>query len=80
MNKQILAASALTAILGVTLAAPAFAAEQEKCYGIAKAGQNDCKGNSHSCAGQASKDNDPKEFKAVAAGTCTKMGGMLKDM
>ncbi|SMC29825.1 Uncharacterized membrane protein [Andreprevotia lacus DSM 23236] len=80
MNKQILAASALTALLGATLAIPALAAEQEKCFGIAKAGQNDCKGNSHSCAGQASKDSDPKEFKAVAAGTCVKMGGTLKAM
>ncbi|KAF0814056.1 hypothetical protein IGB42_01736 [Andreprevotia sp. IGB-42] len=80
MNKQLLAASALTAILGATLAAPALAADQEKCYGIAKAGQNDCKANSHSCAGQASTDMDPKEFKAVATGTCTKMGGTLKAM
>jgi uncharacterized membrane protein len=50
----------------------------EKCYGIANAGQNDCKGNSHACAGQATKDHDKGEFKAVAAGTCEKLGGMLK--
>ncbi|GAB7127791.1 BufA1 family periplasmic bufferin-type metallophore [Amantichitinum ursilacus] len=78
MNKQLLAASALAAILGSALSAPVLAADMEKCYGVAKAGQNDCKGNDHACAGQASKDNDKAEFKAVPAGTCAKMGGSLK--
>ncbi|MEO0062279.1 MAG: hypothetical protein RLZZ08_839 [Pseudomonadota bacterium] len=52
-------------------------AKTEKCYGIAKAGQNDCasKNGSHSCAGQAKKDNDPNDWKKVPAGTCQKMGG-----
>ena len=78
MNKQIIVASALAAILGSALAAPVFAADQEKCYGVSKAGQNDCKGNSHACAGQSTKDMDKGEFKAVPAGTCAKMGGSLK--
>lgn len=54
-------------------------AKTEKCYGIAKAGQNDCatKSGSHSCAGQAKKDMDPNEWKKVPAGTCEKMGGKL---
>ncbi len=78
MNKQLIAAAAFTAVLGATLATPVLAADQEKCYGIAKAGQNDCKGNNHSCAGQATKNMDKGEFKAVAAGTCAKLGGSLK--
>lgn len=55
------------------------AAEKEKCYGIAKAGQNDCfsKTSSHSCAMQSKKDNDPSDWKYVAKGTCTKLGGKL---
>ncbi|KUY80980.1 signal peptidase [Burkholderia cepacia] len=77
MNKQLITATAFAAIIGATLAAPAFAADQEKCYGIAKAGQNDCKGNNHSCAGQSTKDMDKGEFKAVPTGTCTKLGGSL---
>jgi uncharacterized membrane protein len=77
MNKQWIAAAAFTAALGATLATPVFAADMEKCYGIAKAGQNDCKGNSHSCAGQATKSMDKGEFKAVAKGTCSQMGGSL---
>lgn len=60
---------------------PALAAgDKEKCYGIAKAGQNDCadaKGV-HSCAGQAKVNNDPYEWKYVAKGTCEKEGGKTK--
>ncbi|WP_148714312.1 BufA1 family periplasmic bufferin-type metallophore [Chitinolyticbacter meiyuanensis] len=80
MNKPLLAASALAAVLGATVATPALAAEKEKCFGVAKAGQNDCKANGHSCAGQAAADNDKAEWKFVAAGTCEKMGGSLKAM
>lgn len=55
--------------------------EQEKCYGIAKAGQNDCASSngSHSCAGQAKTDNDATEWKYVAKGTCEKAGGKLPE-
>jgi uncharacterized membrane protein len=55
-----------------------IAQEKEKCYGIAKKGQNDC-GNlqgTHSCGGKAAKDNDPGEWKYVAKGTCKEMKGM----
>jgi uncharacterized membrane protein len=52
---------------------------QEKCWGVAKAGQNDCGSNktAHSCAGQSAKNYDPNDFKVVKAGTCQKMGGSL---
>ncbi|MCG6450916.1 DUF2282 domain-containing protein, partial [Vibrio parahaemolyticus] len=47
--------AAITGLLamGGTLltAAPAAAAEKEKCYGVAKAGKNDCATKSSSCAG-----------------------------
>jgi len=47
------------------------AAGKEKCYGIAKAGQNDCMaGPGTSCAGTARKDYDGKAWKQVAKGTC----------
>lgn len=53
---------------------------QEKCWGVAKAGQNDCGSDktAHSCAGQSKKDYDPNDFKVVKAGTCIQMGGSLK--
>jgi uncharacterized membrane protein len=52
---------------------------KDKCFGVAKAGQNDCANaaGTHSCAGQAKKDNDPGEWKYVAKGSCEKMGGKL---
>lgn len=46
-----------------------------KCYGVAKAGKNDCAGNGHSCAAQAKKDNDPNEWKTMPKEECEKMGG-----
>jgi uncharacterized membrane protein len=51
--------------------------EQEKCFGVAKAGQNDCSSATHGCAGQAKADNEPGEWKFVAKGTCKKLGGKL---
>jgi len=49
--------------------------EREKCYGVAKAGQNDCGTATHTCAGKAKRDNAPDEWKYVPKGTCEKMGG-----
>lgn len=73
-------AAAVSGLLSMG-AVPAQAADdagKEKCYGVAKAGKNDCAANSHACAGQAKVDNDPKEWKYVPAGQCEKMGGTLK--
>jgi uncharacterized membrane protein len=51
---------------------------REKCYGIAKKGQNDCGTARHTCAGKAKKDNEADEWKYVPQGTCEKAGGSLK--
>jgi len=48
---------------------------KDKCYGVAKAGQNDCAAGKHACAGQSTVDNDPVSWKYVAKGTCEKIGG-----
>lgn len=82
MKQQALVSSALAAALSLGLVAQAEAqdkAAKEKCYGVAKAGQNDCASanGSHSCAGQAKMDNDLNEWKYVAKGTCEKSGGKL---
>jgi len=78
MNKLLLSA-ALAGVMAAGVTTPAFAVEKEKCYGIAKAGKNDCGAadGSHSCAGQAKRDNDPKEWKYVAKGECEGLGGKL---
>ena len=49
----------------------------EKCYGVAKAGQNDCGTAKHACAGMGKVDRDPLDWKMVAKGTCEKLGGKL---
>jgi uncharacterized membrane protein len=75
-----LAGAVLVAGASLALAEEKKGKEQEKCFGIAKAGQNDCASATgiHACAGQSKKDNDPKEWKLVAKGSCEKMGGKLK--
>jgi uncharacterized membrane protein len=72
---------AIAAAVGSFLAAGPMAAtagdmgSKDKCYGVAKAGQNDCAANGHSCAGQAKKDNDPNEWKHMSKADCEKAGG-----
>ncbi|WP_348944257.1 DUF2282 domain-containing protein [Chitinibacter sp. FCG-7] len=80
MNKQLILSTALTAVLAAGVSGTALAADKEKCYGVAKAGKNDCAANGHACAGQAKSDNNGKEWKYVAAGTCVEMKGTLKPM
>ncbi len=82
MNHQVTVQTALAGILALGLAASVSAgpvtpqAGQEKCYGVAKAGQNDCGTAKHACAGQGAKVNgDPTEWKYVAKGTCVNIGG-----
>jgi uncharacterized membrane protein len=84
MNQRQIVSSAVAAALALGLgAASAHAQEKgkEKCYGIAKAGANDCANlaGTHSCAGQSKVDNDPGEWKFVAKGTCKDMKGMTAE-
>jgi uncharacterized membrane protein len=77
-NRQALIAAALAtacATASTVAAAQDKPAEKEKCYGVAKAGQNDCATGSHGCASQAKTDNLAGEWKFVAKGTCEKAGG-----
>jgi len=77
MNARHTATLALTLAAlasGVALAqdkAAAKPAAVEKCYGVAKAGQNDCKaGAGTSCAGTSRADYQGNAWKNVPAGTC----------
>lgn len=82
-QRQMITTAAASLMTLAMLTSPAMAqdAAKEKCFGIAKAGQNDCANlsGSHSCAGQVKVDNDKGEWKYVAAGTCKTMGGMSMD-
>ena len=55
------------------------APQMEKCYGIAKAGQNDCGGTKavtgHACQGQSVKAGDPNDWLMVPTGLCNKIVG-----
>jgi uncharacterized membrane protein len=74
------AIASLIAVSSVT-ATQAFAAEgKDKCYGVAKKGQNDCGTANHSCHAKAAADNLPDEWKYVPAGSCEKIGGKLTAM
>ena len=48
---------------------------REKCYGVSKAGKNDCAAGAHSCAGQSTKDADKASFIALPTGVCDKLAG-----
>lgn len=74
-NVMMAAALASLVMAGTANAAPP--ANSEKCFGVAAAGKNDCASanNSHGCAGQATKDRDMNDWKYVAKGTCSSMGG-----
>jgi len=80
-QQQALVSSALAAALalGLGAAGSAHAAEgKEKCYGIVKAGANDCANlsGSHSCAGQSKTNMDPVEWKYLPKGTCKSLKGL----
>lgn len=50
----------------------------ERCYGVAKAGMNDCSTATSSCAGSATKDNQGDAFLLMPKGLCEKLvGGKL---
>ena len=84
MNQRLIISSALSSVLALGLLSSANAedkADKEKCFGIAKAGQNDCANlsGSHSCAGQSKADMGADEWKYVAKGTCHELGGKSAD-
>jgi uncharacterized membrane protein len=84
-KRQALIAAALATVCAASATASAAGpsasakAEQEKCYGIAKAGQNDCAAanGAHGCSGQSKADKGAHDWKYVAKGTCEKAGGKL---
>lgn len=83
MNREKIVKSALTAFFTLTTLHSAMAAtetqETEKCYGVVKAGQNDCSTATASCAGSATKDKQTDAFIFVPKGLCEKLvGGSLK--
>ncbi len=83
MNVNNAALTAITSLLtlgavSLPTSAATEPADMEKCYGIAKAGKNDCAGTTHSCAGQSKLDASGKDWVYVPKGTCERIvGGSL---
>ena len=66
-----LIAASVTAGLATAASAEAKKPATEKCFGVAKAGKNDCAaGAGTSCAGTAAKDYQGNAWKLVKAGIC----------
>jgi uncharacterized membrane protein len=86
MNRRFVIVSALAA----AISAPAMALAQkpvpapkeykaEKCYGIAKAGKNDCASmGNNSCGGTSKINADPKAWVYVPEGYCERIVGGSK--
>lgn len=81
MNKStnnVVAAAVLALSAGsLLMSAESMAAkgDYEKCYGVAKAGKNDCQTATSSCAGTSKTDRQADAYIAVPKGTCSKIAG-----
>ncbi|WP_093147558.1 DUF2282 domain-containing protein [Aliiruegeria lutimaris] len=78
MSKQIktlaLVGAVAAAISGAAATTASADNHQEKCFGVAMAGQNDCAaGPGTTCAGTASVDYQGNAWKLVEVGTCEQM-------
>lgn len=83
MKTNVILTSAVGAIIGMSglagsaAAADVRCAEQERCYGVSKAGKNDCATSSSACSGTATQDHQKDAWVYVPKGTCSKLGGAL---
>jgi uncharacterized membrane protein len=80
--KSYLIGAAVGSLLALGMTGAATAGDKpddmEKCYGVAKAGKNDCAGAAHACAGQSKSDGAANEWIKLPKGTCERLvGGSL---
>ena len=76
MNKTLVTAAIAGAFAVTALGLSQVQAQDEdleKCYGVVKAGKNDCAGPGHTCQGQAASDGHADEFILVPNGTCDRL-------
>jgi uncharacterized membrane protein len=80
-KSDLMVAGAVASLLTFAVSLPAAAqnAKAEKCYGVVKAGKNDCQTANSACAGTSTKDAQKDAWIYVPKGTCEKIvGGSLK--
>jgi uncharacterized membrane protein len=76
IGSALAAALALPAIVNAQAGpAPVPDFQAEKCYGIVKAGKNDCQTANSSCAGTSRRDNQGDAWIYVPAGSCERIVG-----
>ena len=79
IRRQALLASAVSTLIGATAFSQVHPEKPtypfEKCYGIARAGHNDCFTAKNSCAGTTTQDNEPQAWIYVPRGTCSRIVG-----
>ena len=85
-RSHLLIASAVAAALTLPYASPSQAGpapkpkfQSEKCFGIAKAGKNDCQTANSSCAGTSKRDNQGDAWIYMPTGACDKVVGGSKE-
>lgn len=89
MKRRYLLAPALAAAVATPFVISAVSAQKpasapswkaEKCYGIAKAGKNDCASTgNNSCGGTSKVNGDPKAWIFVPEGYCDRIVGGSKN-
>lgn len=79
-TKKILLTAAAMGVISVGMLAANIAssnaadmADKEKCFGVVKAGANDCGTSAHSCAGHSSKDGASDEWIFLPKGVCERL-------
>lgn len=78
--KKIITAGLIAGAVSLAAANAAKAeesADKEKCFGVVKAGMNDCGSadKAHSCMGHATVDGSANEWIALPKGVCEKLAG-----
>jgi len=86
MNRYVIGSATIASMMSFALSAGAQELQHpekptykyEKCYGVARAGQNDCFTASNSCASATGQDGQKDAWIYVPDGTCRKIvGGSL---
>ncbi len=80
MSNKALVTAAVSGLIGLGVTATsmqvnAAETEMEKCYGIVKAGKNDCQTATSACAGTSGKDGQGDAWIYIPKGTCEKIVG-----
>lgn len=75
MKTTLTIAAALSTALLLAAQVQAQAPATEKCFGVAKAGKNDCQTAKSSCAGTSKTDSQGDAWISVPRGVCDKLVG-----